>query len=624
MYTLISIQIFLIYLVKLYLSSNNRLLLTLLLLLSISVANMSRMKLHEQQNLESLIFGKDILNVNPVSKSSKRTRDEDSLTTGLGGGSVWDDEDDNEIQIDLNSVDRLKKLKTFVESDHEDDEADDHYSDDSDNDNNALRSTRGKASNKTMKVHSDRNPDILFGSELSEKLKSRFETSQHSWTKVNYKTHEESLDALLQSESGMTVKSKSGKNKNKKGSLGQQTDRDLTPLTNTKINIQRCTDVNVASPGASGSTITSIKFHPTRPDLVLVGDSDKYLKMFRITPQVVGSTTANAAGVVENECQFNLKMADLSIHQAEFVPSRFTGSNSNISEIIVTGRKPYFYSYETATGAVVKHSSVHKQIASYEHMCLSPGSSADGAVGGPIKMAVSGSSGYIHILDAHRKTWLTDVKMNTGSRSLCFYDDNTLISSGVDAGVYIWDLRHTGRCLHKFHNEDGTASTSLAVANAPSVSSTRTQYSPSVGDGKKCLAVGSESGVVSLFDIQMLLPMRSETTTTTATATAARAMKPYKSCMNLSTVITSMAMHANNQLLAVASDRSRDQLRLIHTPSGTVYSNWPTDKTPLRRISSLAFSNSSNMNITANNNSNYFAVGNNKGKVLLYQINHQL
>ena len=114
------------------------------------------------------------------------------------------------------------------------------------------------------------------------------------------------------------------------------------------------------------------------------------------------------------------------------------------------------------------------------------------------------------------------------------------------------------------------------------------------------------------------------TTTTTTTTGAARAMKPYKSCMNLSTVITSMAMHANNQLLAVASDRSRDQLRLIHTPSGTVYSNWPTDKTPLRRISSLAFSNSSNMNITANNNSNYFAVGNNKGKVLLYQINHQL
>jgi hypothetical protein len=40
-----------------------------------------------------------------------------------------------------------------------------------------------------------------------------------------------------------------------------------------------------------------------------------------------------------------------------------------------------------------------------------------------------------------------EVKMNTAVRSHCFLDDVTLATSGVDADVYIWDLRKTGRCV---------------------------------------------------------------------------------------------------------------------------------------------------------------------------------
>ena len=55
-------------------------------------------------------------------------------------------------------------------------------------------------------------------------------------------------------------------------------------------------------------------------------------------------------------------------------------------------------------------------------------------------------------------------------------------------------------------------------------------------------------------------------------------------------------------------------------PTGTVYSNWPTDTSPLRRVTSLCFSPAD----VAANTKNYLAIGNNKGKVLLYQVNHRM
>ena len=47
-------------------------------------------------------------------------------------------------------------------------------------------------------------------------------------------------------------------------------------------------------------------------------------------------------------------------------------------------------------------------------------------------------------------------------------------------------------------------------------------------------------------------------------------------------------------------------------PSCSVYSNWPTEKTPLKTVHSMDF----------NQTGNLLAVGNSKGRVLLYQINH--
>jgi U3 small nucleolar RNA-associated protein 18 len=62
----------------------------------------------------------------------------------------------------------------------------------------------------------------------------------------------------------------------------------------------------------------------------------------------------------------------------------------------------------------------------------------------------------------------------------------------------------------------------------------------------------------------------------------------------------------------MASKMKKDALRLVHTASLTTFSNWPTSRSPLGHVHSMAFSP----------HAGFFAVGNDKGKVLLYRMHH--
>lgn len=66
------------------------------------------------------------------------------------------------------------------------------------------------------------------------------------------------------------------------------------------------------------------------------------------------------------------------------------------------------------------------------------------------------------------------------------------------------------------------------------------------------------------------------------------------------------------QILAMSSRMNKNALRLVHLPTKTVFSNWPTAQTPLNYVHSLAFSPGGG----------YFAVGTAKGRALLYRLKH--
>ncbi len=69
---------------------------------------------------------------------------------------------------------------------------------------------------------------------------------------------------------------------------------------------------------------------------------------------------------------------------------------------------------------------------------------------------------------------------------------------------------------------------------------------------------------------------------------------------------------ASPQILAMASRMNKRALRLVHVPSRTVFANWPTPRTPLHYVHSLAFSPGGG----------YLAVGSAQGRALLYRLKH--
>lgn len=64
-------------------------------------------------------------------------------------------------------------------------------------------------------------------------------------------------------------------------------------------------------------------------------------------------------------------------------------------------------------------------------------------------IAFGGASGYAHLMCGKQKTSIVDVKQNCPLRSLTFLSDQHLVTSGVDADVYVWDVRNTSRCLQR-------------------------------------------------------------------------------------------------------------------------------------------------------------------------------
>ena len=166
--------------------------------------------------------------------------------------------------------------------------------------------------------------------------------------------------------------------------------------------------------------------------------------------------------------------------------------------------------------------------------------------------------------------------MNGSVRAVTFMPNNEyLLASGSDGDVYRFDLR-TRRCVDRFSNEDGTITSCLSAS-------------------LKHFSVGAESGVVNLYSANKSL-----------------GRKPIKSIMNLKTSADFSVFNDDGQILAFSTRREKMGLRLLHVPTATVFSNWPTSKTPLNYVWSLDFSPKSK----------FLAVGNDKGICLLYRLLH--
>lgn len=115
----------------------------------------------------------------------------------------------------------------------------------------------------------------------------------------------------------------------------------------------------------------------------------------------------------------------------------------------------------------------------------------------------------------------------------------------------------------------------------------------------KISCLSSSTGVVNLYDRSILDPSITRP-------------KPIKAFMNLTTRINNILFNHDSKLMVISSGAKKDQLKVIHVPTATTFSNWPTDRTPLSKVGRIAFSP----------NSDYLAIANDKGTVLLYTLKH--
>lgn len=255
--------------------------------------------------------------------------------------------------------------------------------------------------------------------------------------------------------------------------------------------------------------------------------------------------------------------------------------------VIVSGRRPFFYLYDSIAGKLSEHRILGRSEKSWERAVPS----ADGRT-----VAFLGNDGYIVLWDAHTKSVRSNntIKLNGSVRAVAFTPDHGsgtyLYASGSDGDVYVFDTRKANQCVERFANSDGTITSSLAV-------------SPS-----NIIAVGAESGVVNLYSHDQHDDSRDSGTPYQLQSR----ISPVKSLFHITTGLDQLRFNDDGKILAFSSCRERDSLRLLHVESRTVFSNWPTSKTPLGYVYSMDFSPQSK----------FLAIGNDKGNCLLYQLNH--
>jgi U3 small nucleolar RNA-associated protein 18 len=340
------------------------------------------------------------------------------------------------------------------------------------------------------------------------------------------------------------------------------------PLPAGELQALRVRDANAAEP--AGAVVRSCAFHPTAP-LLLAAGLDKTLRLFGVD----GTRNPKLQGV---------HFEDMPIHRAAFA--------SDGASVVATGRRRHFYVYHLEAGRVERVAGiVGCADRSLESFVASPPGTT------PL-LAFLADGGRVPLVALGSRSCVGTLKMNGSARAAAFAaDGRTLLTAGGDGHVYVWDLR-TQRCLDKLVDEGALSVAALAAA-----------------PGGRHYATGGDMGVVNLYARATHTRVLDAGGAAAGAVAAPRAPvrpKPLKSVMNLTTLADTLAFSPDGQMLAMASRMERDALRIMHVPSRTVFANWPSSKTPLHYVHSLAFSP----------HCGYLAVGNARGKVLLYRLTH--
>lgn len=334
----------------------------------------------------------------------------------------------------------------------------------------------------------------------------------------------------------------------------KQTVGFLAKITTTKLpqhilRAKRLKDLNRAT-YCEGPGINAVEFHPTSSVALVAG-------------------RRGIATIYSIDGQKNDKL-----HSIEFknFPIQCCRIARNGCEAFVGSGRKFFYTYDLMSGQT-QRVFLPKDITKMTQFELSPCGKL---------LAIIGRFGEIHLMDAMTKELIASVKQEHHCTAVAFgADSRQLYAHSDDAEINIFDVG-TRKIVHRFMDEGCVNGSTITVSQCGGM-----------------LASGSAQGVVNIYSADKLI----QTTTMP---------KPLKTIFNLTTSVTAMQFNHSSEMLAVCSREINDAIKLVHLPSGTVFSNFPDSQSKLGKPNVLAISPQSG----------YVAVGNLSKEVALFRLKH--
>jgi U3 small nucleolar RNA-associated protein 18 len=341
------------------------------------------------------------------------------------------------------------------------------------------------------------------------------------------------------------------------------------------LNIQKTREI----PGAHKEAVGSLAFHPKYPVLLSCSTSS-IMNLNRIDP---------TAHPTPNPLLTSVQVQRVPLRRAEFV-----GPNGD--RVVFAGRRKYMHGWELATGRVQRvrkiqgHDKEHK---SMERFRASP-------CGRYLAVAATDrkGGGMLNVVAVSNMQWLAQARLDSrgGIADFAWWstgDGITILGRDGSVGEYNLEDR---RFVGTWYDQGSIGGTVLGLGGHGGP--------PSLGDDR-WVSVGSRSGIVNIYDRADLLASSGK-----GEISLKPQPEPKRVFEQLITPVTVISFTPDGQLMAFGSQQKRDALRLAHLPSCTVYRNWPTDQTPLGRITAVAFGAKSDV----------LAVGNDAGKIRLWEI----
>jgi len=332
-----------------------------------------------------------------------------------------------------------------------------------------------------------------------------------------------------------------------------------------EVQIARVKDVRIAGGGAAKGpcAIQALQFHPNS-ELLLTGGYDKKLRLFNVDGD-------------ENPKVASYYFERFPIYGASFTPSG--------DQVLITSKSPKMWGLDVRTGESFPVIPVTAQLhRRYHSLTVGPNPADQPGLHSSHMYSVMGDAGNVLICDVPTRHVVRTLRMSAPGVAACFsHERDALFTADAECNLYEWDLG-TGRCRQKTKDPWATKIKTLALSRA-------TKNSPA-----PLLAVGTGTGNLDLFDV----------------SGPAMPKEPTHSIGNLTTAVTGLRFHHEGELLVACSRRKRDAMKLVHATTATVFENWPSERTPLERVSAIDMSR----------RGGFMAIGNERGKVLLYQLAH--